>query len=111
MHLRAEEHSIETWCPRCHVTHNVNRLFLERVDEVERDRRTFDELVKFNKDLPAEYQVPLRTLQHWRQIGALKARAHNATEPLYSWADVKRLQRNRPQRQRTGATAHRRVGS
>ena len=111
MHLRAQEHSIETYCPRCHVTHNVNRLFLERMDEVERDRRTFDELVKFNKDLPIEYRVPLRTLQHWRQTGALKIRGQRDGQPLHSWADVKRLQRNRPQRQRTGAAAHKRTGS
>ena len=109
MHLRAPEHSIETYCPRCHVTHNVNRLFLERMDEVERDRRTFDELNKFNKELPVEYQVSPRTLRHWRQSGALKVRGYKEAEPLYSWADVKRLQLNKPQRCRTGRAATKKV--
>lgn len=106
--LRAPEHSIETYCPRCHVTHNVHRLFLARIDEVERDRRTFEQLVKFNRELPAEFQVALRTLQNWRQTGALKIRGHLNGEPLYSWADVKRLQLKKPQRIKTGAAAHRR---
>ena len=105
MHLRAPEQSIEIYCPRCHVTHNVNRLFLARIDEVERDRRTFDQLVKFNRELPVEYQVSPRTLRHWRQTGALKPRSVHDGEPLYSWADVKRLIRGKPQRQRTGRAA------
>jgi hypothetical protein len=118
--LRAPEGSIETYCPRCHATHNVNRLFLARVDQAEREVVTFKEILSINRGMPAEYQIAARTLQHWRASGLLRPHQwlrpdgrkgltqHGADDvPLFSWADVKRLQLRKPQRAATGASAHR----
>lgn len=121
--LRAPEGALETYCPRCHCTHSVNRLFLARIDEAERQVVTFKEILSINRGMPADYRIAPRTLQHWRTTGLLRAHQwqrpdgrkgltqhHDEDVPLYSWADVKRLRLRKPQKATTGAAAHRRGG-
>lgn len=116
--LRAPEDSVEVYCPGCKRTHNCHRLLLELVDRAEREVVTFDELSRTNRLMHAEYRVATRTLQHWRASGLLRARQwvrpdgrrgltqHGPDDvPLYSWADVKRLQLRKPQKAVTGAAA------
>jgi len=120
--LRAPEGSVEIYCNRCHVTHSVNRLFLARVDEAERQVVPFKELLRVNKSMPTDYQIAPRTLQYWRTCGLLRPHQwerldgrrgltqHDAADtPLYSWADVKRLAQRKPQTAPTGAAAHRKA--
>lgn len=105
-HLRVPEGTYEMYCPRCHVNYSVHRLFLARMHERESRLMPFSELAKFNRQLPQEYQIAPRTLQHWRASGILRPQIV-AEEPLYSWEDVKRLQLRKPQKMATGAAAHR----
>jgi hypothetical protein len=118
--LRAPADALETYCRRCKTTHGVNRLLLARFAEAERSLLTFDRLCKVNKMQPGDFQIPLRTLQHWRRVEVLKprgwmrpdgrhgiARHTDDDQPLYSWADVRTLRVSRPQKARTGAAAHR----
>ena len=117
--LRATQDSIEVHCPRCKRTHNCNRLLLERMDEAERTKLTFEEVLRVNLDQPIEWQIAPRTLRHWRSSGALRAHQWRRADgrlgltrhddddvPLYLWADVKRLQLRKPQKAATGAAAH-----
>lgn len=105
--LRVPEGSTEVHCHRCRATHNCNLLLLELVADAEREIKTWKEIVRINRAMPHGHQVALRTLQHWRTTGLLVVRGQNgADEPLYSWADVKRLQIRKPQRISTGAASH-----
>lgn len=119
--LRTTQDSIEVHCPRCKRTHTCNRLLLERMDEAERTKLTFEEVLRVNLDQPAEWQIAPRTLRHWRSTGVLRAHQWRRADgrlgltqhgdddvPLYLWADVKRLQLRKPQKAATGAAAHER---
>lgn len=102
--LRAPLDDIEVHCPRCRVTHNVNRLLLARIDEAERQPLTIGKILQVNRMQPEGYRVPDRTLRRWRKSGQLPARAYmrpggrrvptrhgDEDEPLYLWADVREL--------------------
>jgi hypothetical protein len=117
--LRAPADAIEVYCPRCRTTHNCHRLMLALMDAAEREVHPWSVILRINRNLPTEYQVAQRTLQHWRASGLLRARQWqrpdkrkgitrhtDADVALYSWADVKRLQLRKPQRLKTGAAAH-----
>ena len=47
------------------------------------------QLVRYNRDLPPEFQVPPRTLAHWLATGRLLACGEDDGDPLYSWIDVR----------------------
>lgn len=119
--LRAPEEELEVYCRRCKITHSVHRLLLARQEEAERTPITWDKLVKVNRMQPDGYQVPLRTLQHWRTREYLRprgwlrpdgqrgiARHGDQDQPLFLWSDVRNLRVGRRQRETTGAAAHRR---
>lgn len=119
--LRAPQDAVEVFCPRCRKTHNCHRLLLELMNAAEREVHPFDAIMRINRGLPPEYQIAPRTLQHWRSSGMLRAHQwvrpdgrkgltqHGPDDvPLFSWADVKRLQLRKPQKALTGAAAHRR---
>ena len=118
--LRAPQDAVEVFCPRCKSTHNCHRLLLELMAAAEREVHPFEGIIRINKSLPPDYRISLRTLQHWRSTGALRAHQwarpdgrkgisqHGEGDvPLYAWADVRRLQLRKPQRLKTGAAAHR----
>jgi hypothetical protein len=42
------------------------------------------ELTRYNKELPPEFQIPPRTLQHWLDSGRLAACMEIAGDPLYA---------------------------
>jgi hypothetical protein len=105
--LYANEDAIEVYCRKCRATHNCNRLKLLQQGDLERQRITWDKLLKANKDQPDEFRVSERTLQLWRQQGRLRPRGHDdAGEPLYLWGDVRKLRAQKPQKVATGAAAH-----
>lgn len=123
--LYAREDAIEVYCRKCRATHNCNRLQLLQQGDLERERLTWDRLLKANKYQPDEFRIPERTLRLWRKAGPngepprLKPRgwlrpdgSHginrrtNDDEPLYLWSDVRKLRSEKPQKVATGAAAH-----
>lgn len=106
--LFAAEDAIEVFCRGCRVTHNCNRLRLLQFNDLEREKITWDRLLKANKVQPEGFDVPERTLRHWRATGRLKARGYRRPDgrevitrhsdddvPLYWWSDVRRLRSER----------------
>lgn len=108
--LRAREDATRIRCPDCRALHNVHRLLWARKSEAEAEPMTQRQLVRYNRDLPPEFQVPPRTLAHWLATGRLLACGEDNGDPLYSWIDVRLLVVRKPQTAATGAAAHR-VGS
>jgi hypothetical protein len=115
--LRAREDAIEVTCKACRQTHNVARLQLLLINDLERKKLTVEKILELNKILPDEYRIPERTLRHWRQCGKLKPRGyrrggpdgplvvnrHDSRDvPVYLWADVRRL---RAERSKVGRTS------
>lgn len=106
--LSAREDATRIRCPECHALHNVHRLLWSRKSEAEAEPMTERQLVRYNRELPPEFQVPPRTLAHWLVTGRLCACGELDGDPLYSWLDVRLLQVVRkPQKAVTGAAAHR----
>lgn len=89
--LRVPENTTEVRCRKCGTTHNVQLLLLARKHEAEGTPKTRRELVRYNRELPLEFQVPPRTLRQWLNTGLLQACADNDGDPLYSWMDVRLL--------------------
>jgi hypothetical protein len=89
--LRVPEGSEEVHCRRCSTRHTVQLLLLARKAEAETKHMTKRELTRYNRELPAEFQVPPRTLRHWLDTGRLTASIERAGDPLYSWVDVRLL--------------------
>ena len=92
--LRVPEGSEEVHCRRCKNTHTVQLLLLARKAEAEKKHMTKRELTRYNRELPPEFQIPPRTLQHWLDTGRLAACLELAGDPLYSWMDVRLLMLN-----------------
>ena len=88
--LRVPEGSEEALCRRCHTRHTVQLLLLARKAEAETNPMTRRQLTRYNRELPPEFQVPPRTLQHWLDTGRL-CPCSEAEDPLYSWVDVRLL--------------------
>lgn len=105
--LRSVQDAKEIHCPECRTVHNVHRLLWSRKSEAEAEPMTGRELIRYNRDLPPEFQVSPRTLQHWLSTGRLCACGELDGDPLYSWIDVRLLVVRRPQLATTGAAAHR----
>lgn len=121
--LFATEDAIEVYCRTCRTTHSCSRMKLLRQSDLERERLTWDWLLKANNLQDVGFRVPLRTLQKWRQDGSLKPRGwlrpdggrgddeHTEDdEPLYLWSDVRKLRERKPQKAATGGAVHRRMG-
>ena len=90
--LRVPAETDEVQCRRCGTRHNVHRLLLARKYEAEGQPMNRRKLVRYNRDLPAEFQVPERTLRVWLERGALApCGADPEGDPLYSWIDVRLL--------------------
>jgi hypothetical protein len=89
--LRVPEGSEEVHCRKCSTRHTVQLLLLARKAEAETKHMTKRELTRYNRELPAEFQVPPRTLRHWLDTGRLTASIERAGDPLYSWVDVRLL--------------------
>lgn len=108
--LRCRQDAAEVFCPRCRQVHNPDRLQLLMMNDLERKKLTWDQVLKANRIQPEEYRIPERTLRHWRQPGEngepakLKPRGYlrpdgrhvinrhtNEDVPLYLWPDVRRL--------------------
>jgi hypothetical protein len=89
--LRVPEGSEEVHCRRCKNTHTVHLLLLARKAEAEKKHMTKRQLTRYNRELPPEFQIPPRTLQHWLDSGRLAACLEIAGDPLYSWVDVRLL--------------------
>ena len=88
--LRVPAESEEVHCRRCKHTHTVQLLLLAKKAEAEANTMTRKQLTRYNRELPAEFQVPPRTLQHWLDTGRLTA-TETEGDPLYSWMDVRLL--------------------
>ncbi len=88
--LRVPAESDEVHCRRCKNTHTVQLLLLAKKAEAEANTMTRKQLTRYNRELPAEFQVPPRTLQHWLDTGRLTATGTEG-DPLYSWMDVRLL--------------------
>jgi hypothetical protein len=89
--LRVPEGSEEVHCRKCSTRHTVQLLLLARKAEAETKHMTKRELTRYNRELPAEFQIPPRTLRHWLDTGRLTASIERAGDPLYSWVDVRLL--------------------
>jgi hypothetical protein len=89
---RVPEHTENVRCRDCGATHVVSRVLLIRKHEREGQPQTRRELVRYNADLPPEFQVPPRTLRDWLARGKLApCGADPEGDPLYSWVDVRLL--------------------
>jgi hypothetical protein len=104
--LRAREDATRIRCPQCRIVHNVHRLLWARKSEAEAEPMTRKQLTRYNRELPAEFQVAQRTLEHWLTTGRLCPCREVDGDPLYSWIDVRLLAIRRPQVAATGAAAH-----
>jgi len=89
--LRVPEGSEEVHCRKCSTRHTVQLLLLARKAEAETKHMTKRELTRYNRELPAEFQIPPRTLRHWLDTGRLTPCIELAGDPLYSWVDVRLL--------------------
>lgn len=105
--LRAPADDTEVHCRRCRTTHNVNRLLLARMEDLEHEHYTAAELVRIMRRIPEEYRVTDRTLRRWRESGKLTpvgwrrggpdgrtviiTKHSDADTPVYAWSDVQRL--------------------
>lgn len=104
--LRCRQDAAEVYCPRCRQVHNPDRLQLLMMNDLERKKLTWEQLLKANRMQPEEFQVKERELRRWRQLGKLKPRGYrrggpdgslvisrhsNDDVPLYLWPDVRRL--------------------
>jgi len=89
--LRVPEGSEEVHCRKCSTRHTVQLLLLARKAEAETKHMTKRELTRYNRELPAEFQIPPRTLRHWLDTGRLTPCIKLAGDPLYSWMDVRLL--------------------
>ena len=103
--LRAPAETEEVQCRKCGTRHNVHRLLLARKADAEKNLMTRQQLIRYNRELPAEFQVSPRTLRHWLQTGRLCACSgdDDGDDPLYSWVDVQTLVLAKPQILPTGA--------
>lgn len=103
--LRAPAETEEVQCRKCGTRHNVHRLLLARKADAEKNLMTRRQLIRYNRELPAEFQVAPRTLRHWLQTGRLCACSgdDDDDDPLYSWVDVQMLVLAKPQILPTGA--------
>jgi len=88
---RVPEHTEEVRCRSCGSIHSVARVLVIRKHEREGQPQKRKELVRYNSDLPAEFQVPPRTLRHWLTTGTLEPCGYDGEDPLYSWVDVRLL--------------------
>lgn len=95
----------EVYCRRCKTTHATNRLLWARFEEAQREPMTWARLCRVNKMQDHGWQIPLRTLQHWRHTEMLRPVGYAGGEPLYRWDDVRRLRIAKPQKGLTGAAA------
>ena len=95
---RVPEHTEEVSCRDCGARHVVSRVLLIRKHEREGKPQKRRELVRYNGDLPPEFQVPPRTLRHWLTTGVLPPCAFDGEDPLYSWVDVRLLMLDRKAR-------------
>lgn len=113
--LRCREGTIEVTCRVCRHTHNADRLQLLMMNDLEREKMTVERILELNRVLPEEYRIPERTLRRWRKPGPngeppkLKARGcrrnrHTGEEePIYLWADVRKLRAEKPERKAVAA--------
>lgn len=113
--LSAPADAIQTRCRDCGQTHNCNRLQLLLVGDQEREKVTMARVRYLNRNLPPEYRIPERTMRQWITDGRLRPRGYlradgtrsaergaDSDEPLYLWADVRRI-RSEPGRVKTRA--------
>lgn len=90
--LRVPAETVEARCRKCGAKHNVKLLLLARKYDAEGQPMTRRKLVRYNNELPNEFQVPPRTLRDWLYRGALAPCGANPEgDPLYSWVDVRLL--------------------
>lgn len=102
--LFAPEDAVEVFCRVCRTTHNCNRLRLLLFNDLEYEKITWRQLLDANRAQSDGFQISDSTLRWWRANGKLRPRAyrrpdgrevinrHNeADEPLYKWADVRKL--------------------
>lgn len=93
--LRVPAQTTEVSCRKCKARHNVQLLLLARKYDAEGQPMSRKKLVRYNGDLPSEFQVPPRTLRDWLDRGALApCGADIEGDPLYSWVDVRLLMLN-----------------
>lgn len=112
--LRCREGDVQVTCPACRQTHNPDRLQLLMMNDLEREKLTIKQILGLR--LPDEYQISERTLRRWRKPGPkgepprLKPcgyrrasdgrevinRHSEDDEPLYRWADVRKLRAEKP---------------
>lgn len=89
--LRAPADDVEVYCRRCRQSHNVNRLLLARMEELEHRHYTAAELIRVMRRIPEQYRVTERTLRRWRETQKLMPVAMRGDTPEYAWSDVQRL--------------------
>jgi hypothetical protein len=92
---RVPEHTEDVKCRDCGTRHVVSRVLLIRKHEREGKPQKRRELVRYNTDLPPEFQIPPRTLRHWLANGTLTPCGWDGEDPLYSWMDVRLLMLDR----------------
>jgi hypothetical protein len=92
---RVPEHTENVVCQECKTRHSVARVLVIRKHEREGVPQKRRELVRYNGDLPPEFQIPPRTLRHWLANGTLTPCGWDGEDPLYSWMDVRLLMLDR----------------
>lgn len=90
---RVPERTEHVTCRECGTRQTVMRVLMLRKYAVEHgEPQTRKELVRYNRELPTEFQVPARTLRDWLDRGALApCDLTDEGDPLYSWVDVRLL--------------------
>lgn len=107
--LTAKPGAVEVVCPRCKVTHNVERLETRLLNEIDYYRFTRAELAQVCTWLGEP--IPRQTMHDWIKAGKLRARGYrrpdgryglarhsDADKAVYRLADVRKLRAAMPVR-------------
>jgi hypothetical protein len=90
--LSAPEDATEIRCRDCGEKHQCNRLQLLLTMDSNREQITMARVREINRRLPQEFRIAERTMRRWVAEKRLRPKGHDdAGEPLYLWADVRRL--------------------
>ena len=80
--LRVVEGTEEVQCRQCGTRHDVHRLLLSRKYEADGKPMTWRQMRRYNRELPPEFQAPMRTLEHWLKTGKLPSCGDVDGDPL-----------------------------
>ncbi|KLO25888.1 hypothetical protein ABW16_21485 [Mycolicibacter heraklionensis] len=94
--LMAPRGASEVQCPACKTTHSVDELCERKIETVNDEPFTIEELVDTVLPMIVREYIPSRTLQHWAATGKLVPTGYdNKGNPRFLLSDVRKLREGR----------------